>query len=104
MTQKHTQGPWTFRPLTGEDNRGMGYIEDANGHDIIHAGVMDLPSHENQANAALIAAAPAMKLELEQQKTRWESAINAPDEQLMIKVAEAAIAQIELTIAKAEGK
>jgi hypothetical protein len=55
MSAGHTPGPWAFRPISGDD--GLGYIE-ADGHDIIHAGVSDLPAEENVANARLIAAAP----------------------------------------------
>ena len=57
----HTKGPWEFRPLTGEDSRGMGYIHggpvDAC---IAHTGDSSLWTSENEANARLIAAAPEM--------------------------------------------
>ena len=49
---KHTPGPFEFRPLTGKDNRGMGYIE-ANGLDIAHSGESSLWAEENLANAEL---------------------------------------------------
>jgi hypothetical protein len=54
---KFTPGRWAFRALRGDD--GLGYIE-ADGYDIIHAGVSDLSREENEANAHLIAAAPEM--------------------------------------------
>jgi hypothetical protein len=49
---KFTPGRWAFRALRGDD--GLGYIE-ADGYDIIHAGVSDLSREENEANAHLIA-------------------------------------------------
>jgi hypothetical protein len=54
MNGQHTRGPWAFRQI---DNDGLGYIE-ADGCDIMHAGVTYRPAAENIANANLIAAAP----------------------------------------------
>lgn len=103
METKHTPGPWSFRPLMSEDNRGMGYIEDANGHDIIHAGVMDLPMHENQANAALIAAAPdlleALKSAVERLE-RYNQCFGEVDD----SITQADIGDWHNIIKKAEGR
>jgi hypothetical protein len=54
IMSKHTPTPWSFRELRGDD--GLGYIE-ADGHDIIHAGVRDLDAETNRANAAFIVRA-----------------------------------------------
>lgn len=81
MDTKFTPGPWEFTELKGTDSRGMGYIA-ANGHDIIHAGVMDLPTAENRANARLIAAAPdllaALQMIVHNYYTGNYSAIDMP--------------------------
>lgn len=55
---KHTPGPWEYREIAPYDD-GLGYVS-ADGNDIIHAGVSDLPAGENRANAHLIAAAPEL--------------------------------------------
>lgn len=65
MTQKHTPGPWRTRELSGNDHRGMGWVEDANGNDIACFGAKELWLEENRANARLIAAAPELLVALE---------------------------------------
>lgn len=55
-TVKHTPGPWVYREIAPYDD-GIGYIS-ADGHDIVHAGVSDLPADVNRANGHLQAAAP----------------------------------------------
>lgn len=50
----HTALPWTFEPLTCDDDRGMGYISGADGREISHHGVSERWKHENLANAAFI--------------------------------------------------
>ena len=54
----HSPAPWKTRELTGDDHRGMGWLEDANGRDISAYGDMALSIEENRANAALFAAVP----------------------------------------------
>jgi len=58
---EHTPGPWKFRQI---DDDGLGYIE-ADGRDIMHAGVTDRPAAENIANSQLTAAAPELLEALE---------------------------------------
>lgn len=59
---KHTPGPWSIRELTGEDHRGMGWIQDAHGVDVTCYGAQERWTEENRANAKLIAAAPELLL------------------------------------------
>ena len=53
----HTPGPWTTRELSGDDHRGMGWIE-ADGRDISPYGDAALWMEQNRANGTLMAAAP----------------------------------------------
>lgn len=41
--------PWKVRELTCEDHRGMGWIEDANGNDVICYGEMRRSTEDNRA-------------------------------------------------------
>jgi len=58
---EHTPGPWQFFELMSGDD-GLGYIrpDPEDGREIAYHGDMGRPSHENRANARLIAAAPDM--------------------------------------------
>lgn len=54
----HTPGPWQFYRLSGDD--GLGYIraDPEDGLEIAHHGDSGRAREENEANGALIAAAP----------------------------------------------
>lgn len=52
MTE-HSALPWRFEPLTGDDDRGMGYIVDDNGNVVDHHGDGAKWKAENLANAEL---------------------------------------------------
>ena len=49
----HSPLPWRFEPLTCDDDRGMGYIVDANGNVVDHHGDSAKWKHENLENAEL---------------------------------------------------
>lgn len=55
---------WTFRRIdirTGSGNRdGFGFVEDGNGHDVLHVGDRGLPAADNIAIGVLSAGAPTM--------------------------------------------
>ncbi len=57
LCEKATKGPWEFRRLLCSDDRGMGYVSDANDKDIAHTGERSLLAEENEANARLMTAA-----------------------------------------------
>lgn len=40
--------PLKVRELTGSDHRGMGWVVDADGHDIVCYGAMELWEHQNR--------------------------------------------------------
>lgn len=70
VESKHTKGPWEYREIAPY-NDGIGYIS-ADGHDILHAGVSDLPADENRANGNLIAVAPELLEALMGAVAAWE--------------------------------
>jgi len=54
---KHTALPWKFKPLSCDDNRGMGYMFGGDGREISHCGVAERGKDENIANAEFIVRA-----------------------------------------------
>ena len=78
---KHTPTPWSFRELRGDD--GLGYIE-ADGHDIIHAGVRDLDAETNRANAAFIVLAVNVHDKLVEALEKIEAALRKDTRQKTI--------------------
>lgn len=75
--------PWEFTELAGDDSRGMGYIADANGEDILHTGVMGFTKAENLELANVAAAAPDLldaltNIVVDEEKRRKSLRTNSP--------------------------
>ena len=98
MITCHTSGEWRFRQI---DDDGLGYIE-ADGHDIMHAGVLDISPAENIANALLTAAAPDLAKALKTARASINAfyvAMGMTDEGRALN-----LAYIDAALAKATGK